>query len=142
MNDIEANGVTAPQLTEGWVCPLYKKKDRREIVNYHPITVLNAEYKIITTVLMNKLAIVTPNLINKCQAAFIKGHSIFDQINLVNRMIDLCELVNQDRAIIALDQEKAYDRIWHDYLWKTLQAMNIPEASQTWSDPYTQVLDP
>ena len=91
---------------------------------------------------MNKLAIVTPNLINKCQAAFIKGRSIFNQIDLVNRMIDLCELVNQDRAIIALDQEKVYDRIWHDYLWKTLQAMNILEASQTWSDPYTQVLDP
>ena len=77
---------------------------------------------------MNKLAIVTPNLINKCQATFIKGCSNFNQIDLVSRMIDLCELVNQDRAIIALDQEKAYDRIQHDYLWKTLQATNILEA--------------
>ena len=29
--------------------------------------------------------------------------------------------------IIALDQEKAYDQIRHDYLWKTLEAFNLPK---------------
>ena len=29
---------------------------------------------------------------------------------------------------IALDQEKAYDKIRHDYLWQTLEAMNIPSS--------------
>ena len=118
-NDIEKNGVTAPQLTDGWVCPTYKKKDKREIVNYCPITVLNSEYKIIMTALMNKLATIVPSLINKSQAAFIKGRSILDQIVLVNRMIDHCEIMDQEGAIIALDQEKAYNRIHHDYLWET-----------------------
>ena len=110
-NDIELRGTTCPQIVEGWLCPLYKKKDKRVIENYRPITVLNAEYKIITTALMNKLSPVAPLLVHKSQAAFIKGQSIFDQIDLVNWMTDLCELIGQDRAIIALDQEKAYDRI-------------------------------
>ena len=127
-NDIEKNGITAPQLTNGWVCPTYKKKDKQEIINYHPITVLNSEYKIITTALMNKLATVAPTLINKCQAAFIKGCSILNQIDLVNRMIDLCEIIDQKGAIIALDQEKAYDRICHDYLWETMRTMNFPDT--------------
>ena len=68
-NNIEERGVTAPQLLKGWICPIYKKKDKREIVNYRPVMVLNAEYKIITTALMNKLALVAPKTINKCQAA-------------------------------------------------------------------------
>ena len=89
--------------------------------------VLNAEYKILTTALMGKLSLVAPKLINKCQAAFIKGRSIFDQIDLVSRMMDLCEITNQDGAIITLDQEKAYDKIRHDYLWKVLETMNIPQ---------------
>ena len=126
-NNIERNGVTVTQLTDGWVCPTYKKKDKREIVNYHPITVLNLEYKIITMVLMNKLAIVAPTLVNKSQATFIEGRSILDQIDLVNRMVNLCEIIDQEGAIIALDQEKAYNRIHHDYLWKTMEAMNFPE---------------
>ena len=28
--------------------------------------------------------------------------------------------------IISLDQEKAYDKICHDYLWKTLEKFNLP----------------
>ena len=27
-----------------------------------------------------------------------------------------------------MDQEKAYDKIRHDYLWKTLEAFNLPET--------------
>src|SRR5258708_30200941 len=42
-------------------------------------------------------------------------------------MMDLCEITNQDGLIITLDQEKAYDKIRHDYLWKVLEQMNIPQ---------------
>ena len=35
-------------------------------------------------------------------------------------------MVKEDGAIMALDQEKAYDKIKHDYLWKTLEAFHIP----------------
>ena len=72
-------------LLEGWLCPIYKKKDCHEISNYRPITILNAEYKILTTALMGKLSLIAPKLVNKCQAAFIKGQSIFNQIDLVTR---------------------------------------------------------
>ncbi len=89
--------------------------------------ILNAEYKILTTALMGKLSTIAPKLINKCQAAFIKGQSIFDQIDLVTRMTDLCKITNQDGVIITLDQEKAYNKIRHDYLWRVMEQMNIPQ---------------
>src|SRR5258708_2997641 len=41
-------------------------------------------------------------------------------------MIDLCHIKNQNGAIILLDQEKAYDKIKHDYLWKVLETANLP----------------
>src|SRR5258708_35373026 len=41
-------------------------------------------------------------------------------------MIDLCHIKNQNGAIILLDQEKAYDKIKHDYLWRTLETANLP----------------
>lgn len=31
-------------------------------------------------------------------------------------------------VIIGLDQEKAYDKVCHDYLWKTLAKYNIPNC--------------
>src|SRR5258708_4344905 len=124
--DLETNGVTAPNFQNGWLCPLYKKSDCREIPNYRPIMVLNSEYKILTTAIMTRLAEAAPNLIHKTQATFISGCSIFDQINLAKCMIDLCHLKNQNGAIILLDQEKAYDKINHNYLWSTLDTASIP----------------
>jgi hypothetical protein len=34
--------------TLGWMCPIFKKKERTEIENYQPITLLNMDYKILT----------------------------------------------------------------------------------------------
>ena len=119
-------GACKKEILARWLCPIYKKKDHREIANYRPITVLNAEYKILTTAIMGKLSPIAPKLVHKCQVAFIKKCSIFNQIDLVTHMTELCELTNQNGAIITLNQEKAYNKIRHDYLWKVLQKMNIP----------------
>jgi hypothetical protein len=35
------------------------------------------------------------------------------------------EIMDIDSAIVALDQEKAYDKIRHDYLWKMLEAFDL-----------------
>jgi hypothetical protein len=58
---------------------------------------------------MQKLATIAPLLIHKSQASFIQGHSIYDQIDLAQMMIDLCDTIEQAGIIIALDQEKAYN---------------------------------
>lgn len=127
-NDIENNGVDpAHKFNEGWMCPIYKKNDRSDIANYRPITALNTDYKLLTKALQAKLADAAPNIINRDQAGFMKGRSIFDQIKTIQLLTEYTEL-NEDinGAIIALDQEKAYDKIRHDYLWRTLQRMNLP----------------
>ena len=36
------------KFNEGWMCPIYKKKEADNIANYRPITVLNTDYKVFT----------------------------------------------------------------------------------------------
>lgn len=33
-------------------------------------------------------------------------------------MVNYAEATEEDGVIVALDQEKAYDKIAHDYLWR------------------------
>ena len=126
--DIETHGVVEEaKFHEGCICPIYKKKDPSNAANYRPITLLNTDYKIFTKALSLKLANAAPEIINKDQAGFIKGRSIFDQVKTTKLVTDYMEKTNRIGAIVALDQEKAYDRILHPYLWAILEKFGIPE---------------
>jgi Reverse transcriptase (RNA-dependent DNA polymerase) len=108
------------------MCPLYKKGDRTHISNYRPITVLNTDYKILTHAPTNHLTTVVPSLIHPDQAGFMRGRRIEDQIKLIKVMINKCEEDDKNGAIVCLDQEKAYDKITHEFLWATLNKFDFP----------------
>ena len=125
--DIQSHGVEHDtNFTEGWMCPIFKKKDRTQIGNYRPITLLNSDYKLLTKALSLQLLDPIDEMIHRDQAGFIPGRSIFDHIRLTRVMITYAETMEVNGTIIALDQEKAYDKLTHDYLWKTLEAFNLP----------------
>ena len=126
--DIQSHGIEpGTSFTEGWMCPMYKKKDPTLIENYRPITLLNTDYKILTRALSLQLLDSIKQLIHKNQAGFIPGRSIFDHIRLSRLMTTFAEVTEINGSIVALDQEKAYDKIDHNYLWKTLDAFNLPK---------------
>ena len=125
--DIEKHGMDPnARLNKGCVSPIYKKKDPEDIANYRPITLLNTDYKILTKALSIKLAEVAHEIINPDQAGFIPNRSIFDQVKTTKLVIDYMSKFNKSGAIIALDQEKAYDKILHPYLWEVLNKFEFP----------------
>jgi ribonuclease HI/exonuclease III len=128
-NDITTNGTDdSSGFTDGWLCPLYKKKDRTIPANYRPITLLNTDYKLFTKVLAMRLANAVRDLVHPDQAGFIPGRSIFDHVRLSQAMISFAEAEEINGVIVALDQEKAYDRVRHDYLWKVLETYQMPKT--------------
>ena len=79
--DIQLHGIEAnTYFADGWMCPLYKKKDATKIENYRPITLLNTDYKLLTKALSIQLLDSVDQIIHKDQAGFIPGHSIFNHI--------------------------------------------------------------
>jgi hypothetical protein len=125
---IQMDGTEETNFAEGWMCPIYRKKDKCDISNYRPITVLNTDYKILTKALTTQLARVAPSMIHPDQAGFMAGRSILDQVELSKTIIALAEASKVNGAIIALDQEKAYDKIHPDYLFKAMATFGIPDT--------------
>jgi len=126
-SDIAEHGVAeGTNFSEGWMCPIYKKKEADNIANYRPITVLNTDYKIFTKAIATRLTQVAPKIIHPDQAGFIRGRSIFDQIDQATTTINYAKMKGINGAIVALDQEKAYDKITHPYLWKILEKFGFP----------------
>ena len=57
---------------------------------------------------------------------------------MAKAILNYTETTKENGAIIALDQEKAYDKIKHDYLWKTMETFNLPPFfTQTVKSLYT-----
>ena len=54
--------------------------------------------------------------------------SIYDQVKLAKMMVHYAEATEENGLIVALDQEKAYDKISHDYLWRTMEKYNLPRS--------------
>ncbi|TFY57613.1 hypothetical protein EVJ58_g6920 [Rhodofomes roseus] len=126
-NDIETHGkLPDSRFADGWLCPIYKKGDKRKIENYRPITLLNTDYKIYTRILTSKLGTIATTLIHEDQAGFVPNRHIENQTQTCRVLVDYAEALDEDGVIVALDQEKAYDKIDHTYLWQALEALGLP----------------
>lgn len=115
------------KFNECCISPIYKKKDPDNIANYRPIILLNTDYKIFTKALSLKLVDAAPSIIHPDQAGFLKNRSIFDQVKMMKMVTDYMNMSSRKGTIIALDQEKVYDKILHLYLWQVLRKFEFPE---------------
>lgn len=65
------------------------------------------------------------DLVHVSQAGFIPGRSISEQRKLIRMMIYYAKTTEKNGMIVALNQEKAYNKIDHKYLWQTLKIFRI-----------------
>ena len=101
-------------------------KDCTIIKNYRPITVLNTDYRLYTSILCARLLRVLGPVVRAHQLAFLPGRLIDDNIRLVQALIDTYKEGAENYHILFLDQVKAYDRVFHEYLWACMQGLGMP----------------
>ncbi|THH14809.1 hypothetical protein EW146_g5574 [Bondarzewia mesenterica] len=89
--DVETHGIMSEEWTQGVMCLLYKKKDKRRIENYRPVTLVNTDYKILTKAIATRLGKIAPSLIHKNQNGFIPGRGLYDATRTSQMMLEYCE---------------------------------------------------
>ncbi|CAM2106951.1 unnamed protein product [Caretta caretta] len=104
---------------------LPKKGDCHDLRNWHPVSLLSMDYKIIEKAISLRVGSVLADVIYTDQTYTVLDHSIFDNLFLV---LDLLELGGRDGlsfALLSLDQEKVFDKVDNGYLLSTLQAFGF-----------------
>ena len=119
--------------------------DKTQMKNYRPISLLNVDYKIISKTITNKLQPYMSKLIHADQQCSIIGRKIQNHLHFIRDIITYTQEKQMQAAIISLDQEKAFDRVSHDYLFKTITAHNLGTYIETWiktlyRNPQSQLL--
>ena len=98
---------------------------------YRPISLINVDVKIITKVLAERLKLVLHTILHATQTA-VYGRRIDHNIHLVRDLIDLANKNDETAAFIFLDQEKAFDRVNHNFLFRTMETFGIGEVFINW----------
>lgn len=108
---------------------LYKNKGSpQDLKNYRPLTVANSDYKLFTGILAKRLCSALNGVVGPHQYAFLPGRLIDDNIRLVQSIIDENQGSETEGVyLLFIDQEKAYDRVDHKFLWRLLKQVGLPE---------------
>ena len=131
-NDNFLRGQMSKSQQEALLRLLHKKNERELLSNWRPISLLNTDYKILATVLANRLRAALPEVIHPDQTCGIPGRTIYDTVLRLRDMAYEATAKHSNLILISLDQEKAFDRVDRNYLFNILEKMNFGTTFIRW----------
>ena len=100
-------------------------KPPQEIKSWRPITLLNVDYKIVSTAIANRFKKIIDQIISPCQTAYIKNRYIGENTRLLFDTIAFANKKMIPGIIVAADFEGAFESISWEYLRLVMDTMNF-----------------
>jgi hypothetical protein len=142
LNEAHARHELPSSTKQGIVKLLYKKGDPRDVRNYRPLTMLNTDYKILTSTLNRRIAKVIHHIVSSPQLGFVPGRIITEASHLAKLIQAYLDEKDEGGVLIALDWEKAFDSISWDYLHASVEALGFGPDIQRWYSILYNPYDP
>jgi hypothetical protein len=113
------------EVLEANVALIFKSGDSSDCGNYRPISLLNTINKLVARIIVVRLQEVLDPLIQSTQFGFRPGKSTADAIGCVRRWLHMARTTHDETVMLLLDWEKAFDRVSHGALYKTLKRLGV-----------------
>lgn len=97
---------------------------------YHPISLCNVAYKIVTNIVATRMRHFMGTLISPNQCSFVPGRHSSDNIIIAQEIFHSMRLKKGETGWMAIkvDLEKAYDRLRWEFIMETLTEIGFKES--------------
>ena len=121
LNWVLGKAQTPPSWKEAIISAIPKEgKDKTECASYRPISVLNIDYKMFTSIMARRLEKFMTKLIHNDQTGFIHQRQTQDNIRRTLHIMNHIAKNKMEAIVISIDAEKAFDSVNWDFLYRTL----------------------
>ena len=128
-----AQGVPAPpDFLLGAICFFYKKGAPSDPNNYRPITLLNADYRVLTRALATRMGPVLAKVISPEQSAFLPGRKMGETVWLLQLLPYLLRRYQRQAVLAFLDFAKAYDTVDRSFLYQAMEVLGLGGGLLAW----------
>ena len=108
------------------LCPIHKKGDPAVCSNYRGISLLNIAYKVLSSVLCERLKPTVNKLIGPYQCGFRPGKSTIDQIFTLRQILEKTQEKQIDTHHLFVDYKAAFDSTIREHLYAAMSEFGIP----------------
>ena len=109
-----------------------KRKDKRYLKNWRPISLINVDAKILSKSLALRIKNVLSSLIHSDQTAYVKDRYIGESVRLINDVLEFTDHEKIEAILFSADFEKAFDSIDHSFLFSVLKCFGFGDEFIQW----------
>ncbi|KAJ3587711.1 hypothetical protein NHX12_011308, partial [Muraenolepis orangiensis] len=120
-NESLASGSMPVSCRRAVITLLPKKGNLQDIKNWRPVSLLCVDYKLLSKALATRLGRAVEQVIHRDQTYCVPGRSMVDNVHLIRDVLEVSSSLDINTGLISLDQEKAFDRVEHSFLWKVME---------------------
>ena len=100
--------------------------------NWHPISLLNVNYKLAAQAIAGRLLKVIHLVVAEDQTCGVPGRYIGENVAFLRDVVSYATMFDSPVAILSLDQEKAFDRVDWSFMYSTLCRMGFGTSFLQW----------
>jgi hypothetical protein len=130
MNQIFVEGSILDTQKHGIIVCLPKTNKPVQPEEYRPFTLLNAEYKLLSRIIANRLRSWMKDFLHPSQHCGIRDNNILGAIAAIRDTIANAEFTNEPTCLLSLDFKGAFDNIAHSYLYAILASYGFSTCFQ------------